>query len=127
MYLFFEKGMRGGVSYISKKYSPANNIQSLVIQNKKQNIIYLDANNLYDYPMWKFLPTFEFKWIGPKEFGMSKYTCNSSKGCVLEVDFEYPKELRKLPKDYSLELGLKLQKIPWCIKVQSITMAKTIC
>ena len=25
MYLFFEKGMRGGVSYILKRYSNANN------------------------------------------------------------------------------------------------------
>ena len=32
---------------------------------------------------------------------MNKYTSNSSKGCILEVDLEYPKELREL-HDYSL-------------------------
>ena len=31
---------------------------------------------------------------------MNKYTCNSSKGCVLEVDLEYPKELPELASDY---------------------------
>ena len=34
---------------------------------------------------------------------MNKYTSNSSKGCVLEVDLEYPKELQKLHNDYSLD------------------------
>ena len=33
---------------------------------------------------------------------MNKYTSNSSKGCVLEVDLEYPKKLRKLHNDYPL-------------------------
>ena len=33
---------------------------------------------------------------------MNKYIINSSKGCVLEVDLEYPKELRELHKDYPL-------------------------
>ena len=33
---------------------------------------------------------------------MNKYTSNSSKGCVLEVDLEYPKELRELHNDYPL-------------------------
>ena len=30
-----------------------------------------------------------------KEFNLNKYTRNSSKGCVLKVDLEYPKELRE--------------------------------
>ena len=25
-----------------------------------------------------------------QEFDLNKYTCNSSKGCVIEVDLEYP-------------------------------------
>ena len=33
---------------------------------------------------------------------MNKYTSNSSKGCVLQVDLEYSKELQKLHNDYPL-------------------------
>ena len=49
--------------------------------------------------MSKFLPTSGFKWIDPKKFDLNKYTSNSLKGCVLEVDLEYPKELMN---DYPL-------------------------
>ena len=37
-----------------------------------------------------------------KELGLSKYASNCSKGCVLEVDLEYPKELLELHNDYPL-------------------------
>ena len=51
--------------------------------------------------MPNFLLPSGFKWIDPKEFDLNKYTSNSSKGCVLEVDLEYPKELFKL-HDYAV-------------------------
>ena len=35
---------------------------------------------------------------------MNKYTSNSSKGCVLQVHLEYPKELHKLHNDHPLAL-----------------------
>ena len=70
-------------------------------QNKNENI-YLDMNNLYGYAMSKFRPTSGFKCTDPKEFDLNKYTSNSLKGCVLEVDLEYPKELQKLHNDYPL-------------------------
>ena len=40
--------------------------------------------------------------IYPKELNLNKYISNSSKGCILKVDLEYSKELRKLHNDYSL-------------------------
>ena len=45
---FFEKGMRGGVSYISNRYSKAKNkyLKSYDPKQKSKHIIYLDANNL---------------------------------------------------------------------------------
>ena len=109
MYIFFEKGKRGGVSYISNWYSKASNKQVKsydLKQASKQalqrtNITYLDANSLHGNAMSKFLPTDGFKWTDPKVFDLNKYTSNSSKGCVLEVDLEYPKELREL-HDYPL-------------------------
>ena len=51
MYIFFEKGTRGGVSYIYNRSSKANS-KYLKSYNKKQeskHIIYLDTNNLYGY------------------------------------------------------------------------------
>ena len=50
----------------------------------------------------RILPTSSFKWIDPKEFDLNKCTSNSSKGCILGVDLEYPKELRELHNDYPL-------------------------
>ena len=95
MYIFFEKSMRGGVSYISNRYSKSNNkyLKSYDPKQESRHSIYLDANNLYGYAMSKFLPTRGFKWIDPKEFDLKKYTSNSSKGFALEVDLAYPKEL----------------------------------
>ena len=38
----------------------------------------------------KLLATRGFKLLDPKEFELNNCTINSSKGCVLEVDYEYP-------------------------------------
>ena len=103
MYILFKKGTRGGISYISNRYSKAKNkyMKSYDPKQESQHID-LDANNLYGYTMSKFLPTSGFKWIDLEEFDLNNYTSNSSKGCVLEVVLEYPKELRKLHNDYPL-------------------------
>ena len=72
MYLFLGKSMRGGVSYISERYSKASN-KYLKCYDPKQNqnlcklmkIMYFDANNLYGYAMSNYFPADGFKWIDP--------------------------------------------------------------
>ena len=48
LHIFFEKGMRGEVSYISNKYSKANKkyLKSYEPKQESENITYLDVNNL---------------------------------------------------------------------------------
>ena len=95
-YMFFEQGMRGGVSYINKRYSKAS---------KNVNILYLDMNNLYGCAMRQYLPISNFKWvknIHKIEQKLVNIKNNSSTGYVLKVDLEYPKKLHDIHNDYPL-------------------------
>ena len=49
MHLFIEKGMRGDISYIGKKFSCENNKYIKCYDNNQESkfIIYLDANILH--------------------------------------------------------------------------------
>ena len=49
MYLFIEKGLRGGISYITKGHSKANNkyMKNYDPTKALKCISYLDMNNLY--------------------------------------------------------------------------------
>ena len=64
MHLFVERGMRGGISMVSKRYAKANNPLVPDYDSSKSNkyIMYLDANNLYGWAMSKPLPKRDFKW-----------------------------------------------------------------
>ena len=69
MHLFIEKGMRGGISYIAKRYSKANNKYTKDYDNSEETtfIMYFDANNLYGWAMMQYLPYGGFKWLSSKE------------------------------------------------------------
>ena len=85
MYLFFEKGMRGGGLHILNGYSKVKNkylkslTQNFDSKQESKHIICLNANNLYGYGISKFHLTNSFKCIDPKQCDMGKYTSNSSK------------------------------------------------
>ena len=61
-YLFIEKGLRGGISYITKRYAKASNKYMNDYDPEKPStfITYLDKNNLYGWSMSEYLPYGEF-------------------------------------------------------------------
>ena len=65
--------------------------------------MYLDANNLYGWPMSQKLPVNGFEWVEDlskfKEDLIKNYDGNRDIGYFLEVDVEYPKKAFNLYKD----------------------------
>ena len=91
-YLFIEKGTRGGVSYITKRYAKANNkYMSHYKPNKPSTFItYLDKNNLYGWSITEYLPYGEFKWLkNVDELDVMSINKKNDVGYFLEVDLKY--------------------------------------
>ncbi len=99
MYLMIERGIRGGVSSIMKRYSKANHkyLDDYDPKKSSKHILYLDANNLYGWAMSKPQPYKNFRWM--KEEELENW---ESKPCFLEVNLEYPEELHDLHNEYPL-------------------------
>ena len=104
-YLIIEKGFRGGISYIAKKYAKGNNNYMNDYDPKKPStfITYLDMNNLYGWAMSEYLPYGGFKWLkNVDEFDVKSISEKNTIGHFLEVDLEYPDKLHELHNDYPL-------------------------
>ena len=109
-YLFIEKGLRGGISYIAKRYAKANNKYMNYYDPKKPSTFtsYLDMNNLYGWAMSEYLSCEGYEWLKKidKFDAMPISECNSieksSIGYFLEVYLIYPDELHELHNDYPL-------------------------
>ena len=100
MLLMVKRGIRGGISTISKRYAKANNkyMGDTYDPNQPSKFIsYIDANNLYGFAMSKKLPMHGFKWMNDKE--LEKWR---ELPCILEVDLKYSKNLHTLHNDYPL-------------------------
>ena len=117
MHLFIEKGMRGGISMVSKRHAKANNPHVADYDPTKEHnyIMYYDANNLYGHAMSQPLPYSGFKWVTSKDMLETK----QGKGYIYEVDLEYPKELHKLHNDYPLAPEKLSVKTEWLSEYQT--------
>ena len=106
MYLFIEKGMRGGISTEMQRYSKANNpyLHDYDPQNETPYILYFDANNEYGWAMSQPLPVGNFRWTKrmPTKKEIMSWQVNRRTGYFLEVDLEYPQELHDKHNSYPL-------------------------
>ena len=102
--MFIEKGLRGGISYIAKRYAGANNKYLNDYDPKKPSTFmsYLDMINLYGWTMSEYLPCGRFKWLKNIDFDIMSISEKNPIGYFLEVDLEYAHELHKLHNDFTL-------------------------
>ena len=105
--MMFERGIRGGITHISKRYAEANNKYMKDYNPDKPStyIQYLDANNLYVWVMSQPLATHGFRW----KKDLTVYSVidllerrKTNKGYIFEVDLEYPRKLWDKHNDYPL-------------------------
>ena len=89
MYLFIEKGLRRGISYIANRYAKTNNKYMNNYDPKKPSkfITYLDMNNAYGWAMSGYLPNGGFKWLKNVDgFDVDSGSEKSPIGYILKVD-----------------------------------------
>ena len=102
-YLFIEKGLRGVISYIAKRYAKANNKYMNDYDPKNSQHLYLDMNNSYGWAMSEYLPYEGFKWLkNVDKFDVMTINEKSPIGYLLDVDLEYSDKLHELHNYYPL-------------------------
>jgi hypothetical protein len=111
MYMFFEKGIRGGMSKSVLRYAKANNpyMNDFNPKDESSYLMYFDANNLYGQAMCRALPLKDFRWMSDHEMDVNtivkscqEWDDESQLGFTVEVDLEYPSHLHDEHNDLPL-------------------------
>ena len=107
MLLMFERGIRGGITQVVKRYAKANNKYMNDYNRKEPSrcLQYLDANNLYGWAMCQPLPTGEFKWADIEPEEVKELSVREDQGYLMEVDVLYPKESHDKQDDLPFMCG----------------------
>ena len=90
MILLFESAIRGGVSYVSTR--------KVDVEKDGGILQYYDFSNLYGWSQMQKLPARNYRWLSKKEIKQLKIKDldpEGEKGYALEVDLEYPKNIRR--------------------------------
>ena len=106
-YLFIIKGIRGGMSMVSKRHTVANNkyVEGYNSSKSSSFILYLDANNLYGRAMQEYLPWKNFEWMSPHQLNydfIKRLEPEGEVGCIIQCSLEYPVALHDYHSDYPL-------------------------
>ena len=106
-HLLIERGMRGGISMVSKRHAKANNplVDGYDPEKPSSHILYLDANNLNGWAMSQPLPTGAFRWEKDCEQltkTIANHPADDPEGFILDVDLEYQDDLHNAHNAYPL-------------------------
>ena len=106
-YLFIIKGIRGGMSMVSKRHAVANNkyVEGYNSSKSSSFILYLDPNNLYGRAMQEYLPWKNFEWMSPHQLNydfIKRLEPEGEVGCIIQCSLEYPVALHDYHSDYPL-------------------------
>ena len=116
---------------ITTRHAKANN-PSLPSYNStlpRQDLIYLDVNNLYGHVMSQYLPTGGFRFMSSEEaeaLDLDNLSEESDDGYIYEVDLRYPAELNDMHDDYPLAAESLTTNSTLCSPTQSSVFPKSI-
>ena len=90
----WERGMRGGTSYVGDRFAEANNpyLDSYDCNKPSNFIVFLDSNNLYGWSSKQPLPIGEFRRLSETEiakFDVMSIPDDADKGFLIEVSLRY--------------------------------------
>ena len=105
MYTFFERGIRGGMTFVNKHLIRNETITQNDTQ-LTQHLAYIDENNLYGNSLRKPLPHSEFCWVEDVSNFTHDFILGLDEegewGYTLEVDLGYPEHLHRKTADFPL-------------------------
>ena len=112
MVRLFERGIRGGLTYVNRHHVEARIPELGNNQDGNVHLAYIDQNNLYGSSLCRPLPHSEFSWLDEdelKHFSNPQHILDledeGDYGYLFEVDLDYPRELHATTADFPLAPG----------------------
>ena len=107
IYHFVENSIRGGISMISTRHAQANSHSFPDTYDSRlpnQNLIYLDANNLYRWQCLNHYPLMDFVFQQDEisVLKLQRLSDDAEDGYIFEVDLHYLTHLHDRHDDYPL-------------------------
>ena len=106
----FERGIRGGLTFVNRHHVQARIPELGNNQGGNEWLAYIDQNNLYGSALCRPLPHSEFSWVADDV--LARMAANPQEiididdeadyGYLFEVDLEYPRELHADTSDFPL-------------------------